>query len=256
MKTTLSLAIVTVLGLSGNLPAAEPADTRLFELRVYYAAPGKLDALNARFRDHTVKLFEKHGMQNIAYWTPVENTNNQLLYLLAYPNREAREASWKAFGADPAWQAAYKASEVNGRLVTKADVIFLKPTDFTPTIKPAATGAPRTFEMRTYQAAPGRLPNLLARFRDHTVQLFKQHGITNIGYFTPTDQKQGSDDTLIYWLAHKDQAAAAESFKNFRADPNWVKARTDSERAAGGSLTVSNGVKSVFLVPTDYSPMK
>src|SRR6476469_2737431 len=75
-------------------------DTRVFEMRTYYANPGKLDALNARFRDHTVKLFEKHGITNIGYWVPVENTENKLIYVLAYPSREAREASWKDFNND------------------------------------------------------------------------------------------------------------------------------------------------------------
>ena len=74
-------------------------------MRIYYAAPGKLDALNTRFRDHTCKLFEKHGMVNIGYWLPMTNTENKLVYLLAYPSREAREKSWKEFMADPDWQS-------------------------------------------------------------------------------------------------------------------------------------------------------
>ena len=91
MKTITLGCLLTTLALP--LVAAEP-DTRCFEMRTYYAAPGKLDALNARFRDHTCKLFEKHGMVNIGYWVPMTNTENKLVYLLAYPNREAREKSW------------------------------------------------------------------------------------------------------------------------------------------------------------------
>src|SRR5262245_61262270 len=83
---------------------ARAADTRVYEMRVYYAAEGKLDALNARFRDHTVKLFEKHGITNVAYLTPIENPDRKLIYFLSYPSREAREASWKAFAADPDWK--------------------------------------------------------------------------------------------------------------------------------------------------------
>ncbi len=130
MKTTILGCLLTTFAMT--LPAAAP-DTRCFEMRTYYAAPGKLDALNARFRDHTCKLFEKHGMQNLGYWVPMDNPDNKLIYLLAYPSREAREKSWKAFMADPDWQKAYKASEVNGRLVAKAESLFLSATDYSPT---------------------------------------------------------------------------------------------------------------------------
>ncbi|MEM7602982.1 MAG: NIPSNAP family protein, partial [Verrucomicrobiota bacterium] len=76
-------------------------DLTCYELRTYHANEGKLDALHARFRDHTVSLFEKHGMTNLIYWTPVENNDNLLIYLLAYPDRATRDASWKAFREDP-----------------------------------------------------------------------------------------------------------------------------------------------------------
>jgi len=249
-------SVLAGLGLCALISAASAADTRCFEMRTYYAAPGKLDALNARFRDHTCKLFEKHGMQNLGYWMPLENTENKLVYLLAYPSRAAREKSWKAFMNDPAWKRAYTASEVNGKLVDKAESLFLNATDFSPVVKAVKTGEARTFELRTYKCTPGNLPNLLARFRDHTLKLFEKHGMENLGYWTPADKAPGSEDTLVYLLAHKSKEAAAESFKNFRADPAWVKARADSEAKAGGSLTLTNGVKSVFLAPTDYSQMK
>src|ERR1044071_5024264 len=102
------LTLVCSLSLTLSAPAAQ--DTRCFELRTYHAAPGKLDELNARFRDHTCKLFEKHDIQNIGYWVPLDNSGNELIYLLAYPSREARDKSWKAFMADPDWQGAYHAS--------------------------------------------------------------------------------------------------------------------------------------------------
>src|SRR4051794_3491079 len=88
------------------MPAAPAApDARVFEMRVYYAQPGKLDALHARFRDHTTKLFEKHGMTNVGYFVPVgENKENKLVYFLAYPSLEARKKAWDAFGADPDWK--------------------------------------------------------------------------------------------------------------------------------------------------------
>src|SRR3954447_7555902 len=109
--------------------AAETAN-RCFEMRTYYAAEGKLDDLNARFRDHTCALFEKHGIKNIGYWMPQDNPDRKLIYLLAYPSREARDTAWKAFGADPEWKKAAKDSEKNGKLVNKVEQRFLTPTDY------------------------------------------------------------------------------------------------------------------------------
>jgi len=259
MKRHLLLCVLSVA--ATILAAAEPAppaarEARFFEMRTYYAAPGKREALQARFRDHTCKLFEKHGMVNIGYWVPVENPDHKLIYLLAYPDREAREKSWKAFMADPEWQAAYKQSEKDGKLVDRAESLFLKATDFSPEVKPVASAEPRAFELRVYKSSPDNLANLLARFRDHTVALFAKHGMTQIGYWTPVDKDKGADDTLVYILAHKSREAAAASFKTFRDDPEWKAAKKASEEKAGGSLTVQDGVKSTFMTPTDYSPMK
>ena len=103
---------------------------RVFEIRTYYANEGKLDALLARFRDHTVALFKKHGMTNIAYWVPTDNKENKLVYMLAYPSREARGKAWKSFLADPDWRKAYKDSTKGGKLVKKVVNDFLAGTDF------------------------------------------------------------------------------------------------------------------------------
>lgn len=235
---------------------AASKEARFFELRIYYAAPGKLDAMNARFRDHALRLFERHGMTNIGYWMPLANTEGDLIYLLAYPGREAREKSWKEFYADPEWQAAFKESEKDGQLVAKYESIYLTAADFSSEVRPLFAQPARTFELRVYKCTPNNLPNLLTRFRDHTVALFAKHGMTQIGYWIPADKDKGADDTMIYVLAHNSKEAAAESFKNFRTDPEWVTAQKLSEDRAGGSLTAPDGVKSTFMVPTDYSPMK
>ena len=109
-------------------------DTRVFEMRTYYAAPGKMDALHARFRDHTCKLFKKHGMTIIGFWNPTdkEQAENKLVYILAYPSKEAADRSWQAFRDDPDWKAAKAASEKDGTLVEKLDSVFLNPTDYSP----------------------------------------------------------------------------------------------------------------------------
>jgi len=234
-----------------SVGAACAEDTRLFEMRTYYAAPGKLDDLNARFRDHTTKLFEKHGIENIGYWTPIDNKDNKLVYILAFPSKEAHDTSWKEFGADPEWKKVVKESEANGKLVTKVESVFMKPADYSPAIK-VSQNPPRVFELRIYATHDGRLPNLNNRFRDHTIKLFEKHGMTNVGYWIPTDKP----NTLVYMLAHKSQEAAKASFAAFGADPDWQAAKKASEQEAGGSLTVDKGVKSEFLTPTDYSPTK
>src|SRR6478672_505609 len=123
-------AVVPLALLAGGTRAAEK-DTKVYEMRVYYANPGKLDALNARFRDHTCKLFEKHGMTNVGYWTPAENADNQLVYLLSHASREAADRSWKAFGADPEWKKAQSESEAAGKLLAKPpERRYLTATDY------------------------------------------------------------------------------------------------------------------------------
>lgn len=247
-------AILLIALTTAASPLFADEQLRCFELRTYTAAEGKLDDLNSRFRDHTLKLFERHGMTNVAYWVPQQNEANQLVYLLGYPSREARETAWKAFFADPDWKAAYQASVANGKLVSKVDNVFLKPTDYSPSLKVGRSSTDRAFEMRTYTASKGNLGNLNARFRDHTVALFEKHGITNFAYFNLTSEQDGADNTLLYFITHPSREAARASFRAFGQDPAWRAARKASEENAGGGLTVRGGVKSVFMNPTDYSP--
>lgn len=249
-----ALSIVALLSYVSPAQANE-TDKRVYEMRIYYAAEGKLDALHARFRDHTVKLFEKHGITNVGYWVPLENPERMLLYFLAYPSLEAREQSWKAFGTDENWIKARKASEADGKLVAKVETKFYQATDYSPLIKADAQGD-RVFELRTYTAEPGRLENLHARFRDHTLKLFEKHGITNIGYWSPMKDQPGADNTLLYILAHDSQEAAKKSFAAFGGDEVWKAALKASQEKAGGSLTVKGGVKSLFMKATDYSPIR
>jgi hypothetical protein len=110
-------------------------DSRFFEMRTYHAAPGKLEALHARFRDHTNKLFVKHGMEMVAYWVPMDKEGhyeNTLVYILAFPNRQAHDDAWKAFQNDPEWKAARAESEKNGALVGKIESVFMTATDYSP----------------------------------------------------------------------------------------------------------------------------
>jgi hypothetical protein len=239
-------------------PAAPAAatDTRCYEMRIYYAHPDRLEALHTRFRDHTTKLFAKHGMGQLGYWVPNDNPERQLIYILSYPTHQAREASWKAFMADSDWKKAQKASEESGPIVAKVKSTFLTASDISPAIEAKIAQPARSFELRTYTCTDGNLPALTRRFRDHTISLFSKHGMSHLGYWNYATGEKGAERTLIYLLAHKSPEAAAASFKAFRDDPAWKAAREASEKAAGGSLTVPDGVKSVFLTPTDYSQTK
>lgn len=224
------------------------AEPRLYEMRVYYCEPGRLDALLTRFRDHTTRIFEKHGMTNVGYWLPLDNTDNKLIYVLSYPDLAARDASWKAFSSDPEWKKVAEDSQKDGKIVAKVVSTYMHETDFSFPMKVKGTNPERVFELRTYYTVPGKLPDLLARFRNHTTSLFKKHGMTNLNYWVPDK----IDNQLIYMLAHDSEAAGKKSFDDFREDPKWVKARDDSEK--NGKIVEK--VESIYMKATDFSPIR
>jgi hypothetical protein len=126
-------AMVLGTGLSTNgVHQAKADDMMVYELRTYTAAPGKMPELQKRFRDHTMQLFEKHGMKNIGYWVPTDKPET-LIYIVAHKSREAADKSWAAFQADPEWKAVYKESQKNGSLLKKLpERVYMNPTDFSP----------------------------------------------------------------------------------------------------------------------------
>ena len=107
---------------------------RVFELRTYTAPDGKLPELQARFRNHTMKFFEKHGMKNVGYWVPQDAPakDNTLIYIISHDSREAAKKSWSAFGADPEWQKVARESQVNGKIVAGITSVYMDPTDYSP----------------------------------------------------------------------------------------------------------------------------
>ena len=113
-------------------------DSPVYELRTYTTHPGRLDALHRRFRDHTMKLFEKHGMENVIYWTPLDEdgapSDDTLIYLLRHKSRNDAARSWQAFREDPQWLEARRRSEEDGPIVQKVTAVFLKPTEFSPSL--------------------------------------------------------------------------------------------------------------------------
>jgi hypothetical protein len=127
----------------GSLTAGEhekgatmQASSTVYELRIYHASPGKLESLVARFRDHTMNLFAKHGMKSVAYWTALDEPakSTMLYYILEHPSREAAAANWKAFQDDPEWKSVKEKSETNGKLAENVDSTYLTLTDFSPRV--------------------------------------------------------------------------------------------------------------------------
>jgi hypothetical protein len=136
-RSWLILAAGLVLGasLQWTLAAgAEPAG-KVFEIRTYHTFPGRLDALHKRFREHTMKMFEKHGMTNVAYWVPQDNPAHEstLVYVISHASREAAKANWAAFSADPQWKKIAADSEADGgKIVEKVESVFVDATDYSP----------------------------------------------------------------------------------------------------------------------------
>ena len=133
------LAIGLLLGAgavftNGASQAADTLPARVFEMRTYYTFPGRLDALHKRFRDHTRRMFEKHGMTNVGYWVPQDapGRENTLVYVISHASREQAKANWAAFGADPEWKKISEASQVDGKIVERIESVFLDATDYSP----------------------------------------------------------------------------------------------------------------------------
>lgn len=249
MKTTILSVCAVLLAFSGFAQQLSGSTSTYFEIRKYYANEGKLPDLIKRFEDHTLSLFEKSGMENIAYFVPVENEDNSLTYILGYPDEKARDVMWGKFMNDPEWQKVFAASRENGALVKGVDQTFMKLAkglNDTP-ISPASG----IFQLRIYTCLDGRLDNLLARFKDHTQDLFEKQGLRNYPYWV-TVEKDGSQPKLVYLLADKDQASFERDFQNFIKDPAWIKAKEASE--ADGKIVEK--VDAVFFKTLPFSPLK
>ncbi len=138
-----AFALLSMTALHGQAPTPPEAapspslktGSRLLELRTYYANPGKLEDIHKRFRDHTLRIFAKHGMTVVGFWGPVykkDGSENKLVYLMSFKDRAERDAKWREFATDPEWQKVSKDSEVNGKIVEKVESVFLYDTDYAP----------------------------------------------------------------------------------------------------------------------------
>jgi hypothetical protein len=251
MKFLMMIAMVLA---SINLKAEQiKTNTKVYELRVYHCHAGRRDALIARFQNHTTKIFEKHGMENVAYWLPTApDMKNDLIYMLSYPSMEARDASWKAFMEDPEWKQVWADSKKDGDIVASVDSKFLKlEPSLTTKIKVKAKSPERTFELRSYYCLPGKYPNIVARFRDHTRKIFEGNGIENVAYWSSIE-KDGVQPHLVYIIAHESEEGAKASWASFRADPSWKIAQKASE--VDGKIVEK--VVSVMMKPLPFSRLK
>ena len=251
------LALLAALMFTATVAAsAAEKDQRIYLLSSITAKPGKLDEIHALIRDRLMPPLAKLGLPTLGVFVPVENGAGKIISVSAFASPEAAEKFKDAVDNDDAVKAGLAQLHELAADAPNEPQRVLMATDFSPAVTVAAGPGARVFELRTYTATPGNLPLLHARFRDHTLALFAKHGMTNLWYWQPVPQQKDVDRTLVYLLAHASVDAAKASFDAFRTDPDWIAAKAASEEKGGGSLTMPDGVKSVFLKATDYSPLK
>ena len=253
------LRAMAVAVLAGILVSSSQLSADVYELRTYTTNEGKLKNLNARFRDHTVRLFKKHGMESVGYWVPTAEpkSKNTLIYVLKHKSRDSAKASWKAFLADPDWKKLARESQKDGRILAKRpDSVFMGATDYSPEFSTAKKKSKdregAVFELRIYRCNEGKLKNLDARFRDHTIRIFDRYGMNSVAYWHPTD-KPHSKDTLIYILKHKSRDAAKASWGAFIGDPEWKMVAKESQK---DGRFLRERPESTYMKATDYSAIK
>jgi hypothetical protein len=261
--------------------AQTPSVGKVYELRSYVSAPGRQADVLKLINDNGLAMMAKHKMTLVGAWTNVDTADERVFTLLSHKDKASAEAAHSALLNDPEWKVALQKSEVDGkRPVASFERIFLTTNDYSPKLEVSSVGN-RVFELRTYVATKGNLDALNARFRNHTLGLFTKHGMTNILYCSVLDGEKltgaklleavspigkgtaaidadlpAAGNSLVYFITHASTEAAKESFGKFGKDEEWQKARKASEDSAGGPLTVKDGVKSLFLKPTSFSPLK
>ncbi len=280
LKTLLSSIVVCLF--AGNFAVAQSTSTsKLYELRSYVSEPGRQSDVLKLLSEGSIPIMTKHGLNLAGAWTNVDASDERVFALIGHKDKASAEAAQTAFQNDPAWKDILQKSTIDGKKpVTSVERIFLTVNDYSPALEIKDVGN-RVFELRTYIATKGNLAALNARFKNHTLGLFSKHGMTNILYCSVLDAEPlpaaklleavspvgkgaaeldanlpAAGNSLVYFIAHASPEAAKASFGKFMADEDWTKAYKASEAAAGGSLTVKNGVKSLFLKPTAFSPIK
>ena len=282
MSVKTFLAAIACFFIGGNvLTAQSPSANTLYELRTYVSEVGRQPDVLKLISESGIPIMTKHKLTLVGAWTNVDPKDERVFTLLSHKDKASADAALAAFQSDPEWNAAIQKSMVDGKKpVASLERIFLSTNDYSPALDIKDVGN-RVFELRTYVATKGNLPALNARFKNHTVALFAKHGMTNIMYcsvldgekltatklleaVSPNGKSNAAIDadlpavgnSLVYFITHASPEAAKVNFGKFGADEEWQKAYKASEAAAGGSLTVKDGVKSLFLKPTAFSPIK
>lgn len=244
-----ALLLWSLSTLAGDAPSAQ-----CFELRTYYARPGKLNELNSRFRDHACQLFTKHGMDTHGIWIPKDNPDRRLLMLQSYPDRKARDRAWRSLIADPEWQRLCRASMVNDLLLERVENVFLSPTSFSPSIpKDDAEATQGVHELRILTTSEEGMPALQRCYATHFGQILQKHGIEQWGYWTPMQDQRAAGTKLFYLLAYEDLDKAQKAEALVFDDPEWKGIMKDLEKELGGPVTLRGGVTSTLLIPAGYS---
>ena len=228
-----------------------------YELRRYEAMLGRRPALLDRFGSFTVPKWRERGWNVVGFWTPaMGGFSDQLIYVLGWESFEQRMKMFSTWRADPERAKKWEVTEKDGPLVRRVNNMLLEPTDYCqldrgiPYGPDAAGRAPYLFELREYDAVPGKLSSLVQRFGTITTNYFKQYGFRQVGFWTPV--MGGHNQQLIYMLAWENDEERARKFKEFRADPEREKAFHETER--NGPLV--ERTHNTMLEPTAFSPMR
>ena len=242
-----------------SVALAKPADRLLegplYELRIYQASEGRFQHLVKRFREHTDRIFKKHGLNALGYWIPTDGSvkkRRKFVYLLKHPSRYEAYRNWTNFFNDKEWERVMDKPEFQGLLSEKPTSIFLTPNDYSAPTKNEIAKPGGTFELRTYVVNPGKLPALNARFRKYTTSLFNRHGIHNVSYSTPFDRPD-SNNTLVYLVHHADRKQADLNWEAFGRDPEWKKVARESQ--VNGKL-LARPPERLYLKALDFSPLR
>ena len=229
----------------------------LYELRRYDVMPGKLPALLDRFGGFTVHKWQQHGFRLVGFWTPLlGEKSNQVVYIWAwesYEERARKNAEWRA---DPERAKKWAETEKEGPLVRRVCNQLMEPTGYSqldrgePYGTDAATRNPYLFELREYQAMPGKITNIVERFGGFTCEAFRKHGFRQVGYWV--NRMGGNDHQLVYMLAWESLDERVAKFDTFARDPDRARVFAESEKDG----PIVEQVTTTILRPTAFSPMK
>jgi len=258
----LEVALGSANGQDAKLSSSKPKpptprllEGPLYELRIYHASEGRFQHLIKRFREHTDRIFKKHGLKALGYWIPTEGSakkRRKFVYLLEHPSRYEAYRNWTNFFNDKEWEKVMDKPEFQGLLSEKPTNFFLTPNDYSARARNEIAKPGGIFELRTYVANPGKLAGLNTRFREHTTSLFNKHGIKNLDYWTPFDQPY-REDTLIYLIHHANRKQADLNWKAFGQDPEWKKVARESQ--IDGKL-LAQPPERLYLKALEFSPLR